>query len=408
MHDILSRTVLMALLATSATAWAEPSKPSEATVSPVPLIALVPGKVVYVDARGSRTLADCEQVEERRMLGGPDKGKLFQETQPCSLWFLAVHAPTGRWALSASVKGDTDRSRLVSMTLSGQRLEVPTDKRGLVKEGSLLVMGDLDGVISTTPGVSSQWTSNHVIHSQRPEIFTADGSRVLVSNGTVTTSEWWSWSFGRRPEGVRVLPPHVTDTAGSPLVLGEARTVMRHERGGVRIATMDSTGTRPWKLGPALKQKRRGMLSPMVLRDTMVFYREGVFDDGGCDESNPGTYRRVDLRTGQEKVWRIHETYCSGFEFVAASARRATVYFIESNAFSDGVSRLYEYSVDHDEVRPLKPSGFEGAHDLSADGRTLLLHSRGGVVSVYDVDSDESVWLRGLQNITDAGLLDLH
>ncbi|WPB72940.1 hypothetical protein KYC5002_28235 [Archangium violaceum] len=406
MQDIFRSTVLTALLATSATAWAEPSAAPDATVSPVPLIALVPGKVVYVDSGGSRTLAECQQVEERRMLGGPEKGKLFRETEPCSLWFLAVHPPTGRWAMSASVSGDTSSSRLVSMTLSGRKVEVPTDKAGRVKEGGLLVMGDLEGVVAVTPGVPAQWTSNHVHHSQIPELFTADGSRVLVANGTVTTSEWWSWSFGPRPEGIRVLPAHVTDTAGNDLVLGESRTVMRHERSGVRVATMDPTGTKPWKLGPPMKQKRKGMLSPMLLGDTMVFYREGVTDEGGCDESNPGTYRRLDLRTGQERVWRTHDTYCSGFGLEAVSARRGTVYFIESNYYSTGVSQLYEYSLDRDEVRALNAQGFEGTHDISGDGRTFLLHARGGGVSVYDVDRDESVWLRGLENIRDAGLLD--
>ncbi|TSC34441.1 hypothetical protein [Corallococcus sp. Z5C101001] len=407
MHDILRRMVLTALLATSATAWAEPPVSPKATVSPVPLIALAPGKVLYIDPRGTRTLADCEKVEERRMLGGAEKGKLFRETEPCSLWYLAVHPPTGRWAMAVSVTGDIASTRLVSITLSGRRVDVPTDKAGRVKEGNLLVMGDLDGVVAITPGVPAQWTSNHVNHSQRPEQFTADGSRVLVANGTVTTAEWWSWSFGTRPEGIRVLPAQVTDTASNHLVLGESRTVMRHERGGVRIATLDATGTKPWKLGPVMKQKRRGLLTPVVLGDSMVFYREGVFDEGGCDESNPGTYRRVDLRTGQERVWRTHETYCSGHEFAAASARRRTVYFIESNSYSDGIPRLYEYSLDRDEVRELKAQGMEGAHDISADGRTLLLHARGGVVSVHDTDTDESTWLMNLEKVTDAGLLDL-
>lgn len=342
------------------------------------------------------------------MLGGPDKGKLFRETEPCSLWFLAVHPPTGRWAMGVSVSGDIGSTRLVSMTLSGRKVAVPTDKAGRAKEGNLLVMGDLEGVVAITPGVPAQWTSNQVQHSQRPEQFTADGSRVLVANGTVTTADWWSWSFGPRPEGIHVLPTHVTDTASNDLVLGESRTVMRHDRGGVRIATMDPTGTKPWKLGPPMKQKRKGLLSPMVLGDSMVFYREGTRDEGmNCEGADSATYRRLDLRTGREKVWGTHDTYCSGGELVAASSRRKTAYFIQSHYFSTGVSKLYEYSLDRDEVRELKAEDMEGVHDISEDGRHLILRARGGVIGVYDNDTDEFAWLRNLNKVTDAGFVDL-
>lgn len=407
MHDILRSTVLTALLATSATAWAEPSAAPEPTVSPVPLIALAPGKVVYADPEGSRILADCEQVQEARMLAGPDKGKVRRETEPCSLAFLAVHPPTGRWAMAATVNADISWRRTVSMTVAGRKVVMPTDKAGRVKDGFMLVMGDLEGVVAITPGVPAQWTDGSVVHFQSPQQFTADGSRVLVSNGTVNTAEWWSWSFGPKPEGIRVLPAGVTDVGGNRLVLGESRTVVRHARGGVRVATLDPTGTKPWKVGPALKHKRKGFLTPMVLGDTLVYYREGVWDEGGCDEANPGTYRRIDLRTGEEKVWRIHETWCSSMEFKAANPRRRTLIFAEGNFYQHGTIKLFEYSLDRDEVRELKIPPTEDVSDLSVDGRTLALLARGGVVSVYDVDSEEGTWLMGLEKVTDVGLLDL-
>ncbi|WP_408889098.1 hypothetical protein ACJ2CR_33915 [Myxococcus faecalis] len=408
MHDILRRTVLTALLATSATAWAESSQSPDVTVSPVPLIALAPGRVVYADSQGSRNLAECEYVEERKWLAGPEKGTRFQETEPCSLWFLAVHPSTGRWAMSLSVGGDEGHHRLVSVTLAGRKLEVPRSKSGRAKDGSFLVMGDLNGVVGVTPGVASQWTENNVHHSQRPIMFTDDGARVLVTNGTVTTTDWWSWSFGPKPEGIRVLPVHQTDTAGNDVLPGELRTVLRHDKGGVRIATMDPTGTKPWKLGPPLKQRRKGMLSPMVIGDTLVFYREGTQDEGGnCEGADSATYRRVDLRTGQERVWKTHDTYCSSYELTAGSPRRKSVFFIESNYYERKLSRLYEYSVERDEVRVTKAEGFEGAHDISEDGRTLLLYDQGRSVAVFDADTDEYVWLKGFGRITDAGLLDL-
>ncbi|NMO22825.1 hypothetical protein HPC49_43245 [Pyxidicoccus fallax] len=56
--------------------------------------------------------------------------------------------------------------------------------------------------------------------------------------------------------------------------------MLRHERGGVRIATMDPTGTKSWKVGPALKNMpRKGMLVPLLLGDTLLYYREGHFDE---------------------------------------------------------------------------------------------------------------------------------
>ncbi|WP_254038364.1 hypothetical protein [Myxococcus guangdongensis] len=408
MHDILRSTVLTALLATSATAWAESSPSPEATVSPVPLIALAPGRVVYVDSGGSRNLAECEYVEESKWLAGPEKGTRFQEKEPCLLRALAVHPSTGRWAMALAVDGDEGTQRFVSMTLAGRRLEVPRDKSGRAKEGSFIVMGDMNGVVAVTPGIPGQWTSNGVSHMQFPEQFTADGSRVLVATGTVTTSDWWSWSFGPKPEGIHVLPVHQTDKAGNEVLPGESRTVLRHDKGGVRIATMDPTGTKPWKLGPPLKQKRKGMLSPMVIGDTMVFYREGTQDEGGnCEGADSATYRRVDLRTGQERIWKTHDTYCSGYELTAGSPRRKSVFFIESNYFERKLSQLYEYSVERDEVRVTKAEGFVGAHDISGDGRTLLLFDQGRSVAVFDADTDEYVWLKGLGRITDAGLLDL-
>lgn len=74
---------------------------------------------------------------------------------------------------------------------------------------------------AVTPGGAAQWTRNHVMHSQRPELFTSDGARVLVATGTVTTADWWSWRFGPHPEGIHVLPPHLPDTASNELLLGD-------------------------------------------------------------------------------------------------------------------------------------------------------------------------------------------
>ncbi|MFY2562137.1 hypothetical protein ACN469_31370 [Corallococcus terminator] len=48
----------------------------------------------------------------------------------------------------------------------------------------------------------------------------------------------------------------------------------------------------------------------------------------------------------------------------------------------------------------------EGVHDISEDGRHLILNARGGVIGVYDNDTDEFAWLRNLNKVTDAGFVD--
>ncbi|KFE64393.1 hypothetical protein [Hyalangium minutum] len=299
-------TVLLALLATSATvAWAE------TPVSPVPMIVAQEGSVVYVGMDGPRILADCRQTIDKRMLGGPERGKIVRESKPCSFFGLAVHPQTGRWAASADVTGDSDipSSRLVSFVVSGRELAVPTSKAGRAKGGTFLVLGDLNGIVAITPGMletwSETWTQGARFFPQFPEQFTPDGSRVLVSVADSTLYEWWSWNFGPRPEGIRVLPRGLTDTAGNMLVNGEPRTVLRHPSRGVRLATLDRAGKKPWQVGPPLRQVRLGMLTPVVLGDTMLFYREGTRGTD-CEGPDSSTYRRVELSTGQERVWRLH------------------------------------------------------------------------------------------------------
>jgi hypothetical protein len=136
----------------------------------------------------------------------------------------------------------------------------------------------------------------------------------------------------------------------------------------------------------------------------MVFYREGTWlPEAGCDESNPGTYRRLELSTGQERVWRRQEGDCSTGEFLAASPVRRTVYFREGHPFLG--YRLYEYDLDRDATRELKlEGGVSEVLDLSADGRLLLaLTYRGHVL--YDVVTGDTAELEDMVGVTRARLL---
>jgi hypothetical protein len=396
------RVVLLSALSATSTAAAG----ADAPVSPVPIISIGTGTVIHVDANGSRVLADCEETSEYRMLSGPERGQLRRESQPCYIGGVVVHPPTGRWAVEAAVRGKSGPARTVRFTVSGREVALPTDKAGHVKQGDLLILGDKDGVVAVATGAPEMWTSNGIYREQRPVAFTPDGARVLVTAGDTGLREFWSWSFAPRPEGIRVLPPGMTDSEGNEVVIGEPRIVLRHPRGGVRLATQDPTGKRPWKVGAPVRKTSRGMLTPLVLGDTLIFYREGRWlpeeEGAGCDESNPGTYRRIELSTGQEREWRRHEGFCSSHEFSAASLLRRTVYFREGHIYLG--FRLFEYDVDRDATRELKIEGATDVLDISADGRTLLVMTYGGLV-LHDVVEGSSTRLPGVAGSNGARLL---
>jgi hypothetical protein len=353
---------------------------------------------------GSRILAECSEVSELRILAGPERGQIKRESKPCHLGNLVVHPPTGRWALEAVISGDNGPSRIVSLTVSGREAALPTNKAGRVKGGDLLILGDGDGVVAVTSGTPEMWTTDGTYREQSPMAFTPDGSRVLVTAGSSAIRELWSWSFAPRPQGVRVLPQGVSDSEGIHLISGEHRTVLRHPRGGVRLATLEPTGKRPWQVGPPLRQVHKGMLTPLVLGDTLVFYREGAWlpEGAGCDESNPGTYRRLELSTGKEQVWRRHEGLCSTGDFVAASLLRRTVYFLEGHIYRG--FRLYEYDLARDATREIELEGVSKVFDISADGRMLLVLTYRGLV-LHDVVTGDSTGLPGMAGVTHAQLL---
>lgn len=268
MLDILRMTLLSALLAMSASA-----QRAGGPEPPVPMMAVDMGTVTHIDRDSSRVLADCRQRGEYVFSGGPRKGQLESNSEPCMLLTFVVHPLTGRWALATSVMQDPDFFRLTGYEVSGREIPLPRDRAARVKHGNFLLLGDRDGVVAVTPGTPGMWTYDGTVRTQSPVVFTQDGSCVLVVAGNSSGLEWWSWSFGVRPEGLRVLPFGVTDGAGNALVSGEHRTVLRHPREGVRVATLEPTGTRPWKVGRRLGQVRRGLLTPLVLGDTLVFYR---------------------------------------------------------------------------------------------------------------------------------------
>lgn len=125
---------------------------------------------------------------------------------------------------------------------------------------------------------------------------------------------------------------------------------------------------------------------------------------GSCDEPKPRTYRRLELSTGQERVWRRHEGWCATVGFAAASSRRRTVYFTEIADSGKRSLRLLEYALDRDETRELPIQGFTQVLDLSADGRLLLVRTNTGLV-VHDVVEARSTPLPSVQAQYGARLL---
>lgn len=390
MTDTLRATLLLpVLLTTLATAaWAEP----EPTTSPLPMIVVNGGKVSLIDPAGTRTLADVRVLQETRFAVGPRRGQVEHHWKPGYVSFLTVHAPTGRWAVSASLM-----SGEVRLSVNGREYGPPTDKAGRLTKGDFILMGDREGVVSVSTGRPEAWTNDGTFYSQGPEAFTPDGSRVLVTLARSTVCQWWSWSFGPRPVGVRVLPPGMTDTCHAPSP-GELRTVLRNNRDGVRIATLDPTGTKPWKVGPPLRQERRKMTAATVLGDTLLFFREGedLPENNGC-ELKPGSYRRFELSTGVEHTFHTFVDWCTSGDFLLANPRRRTVYFYGARPDPvDGGERLYEYDLGRDVTRELDIESLHNVHDLSADGRTLLVGTYPKGLVLYDVDSSQVVEVGGI------------
>lgn len=278
----------------------------------------------------------------------------------------------------------------------GGREYVPPTGKGRIKDGSFLILGDRNGVVAVTPGNAETWTTNGQFISQLPMAFTEDGARVLVMTSNSSSCQWWSWSFGPQPAGLRVLPPGMTDSTCNQLVAGEPRTVLKTRR-EARLATLDPTGTKPWKVSRPLRQERDKMGTALVLGDSLVFFRAGSEhpEYGVCDESKPGTYRRAELSTGEERAFHALDGECYTGEFLMANARRRTVYFHNGRDRVDGGERLFEYDLDSDTTRELEIHSLFKVHDLSADGRTLLLSTYPLGLVVYDVDSAHVVEVGG-------------
>ncbi|QSQ22654.1 hypothetical protein JY651_47415 [Pyxidicoccus parkwayensis] len=383
------RTTLLipALVATFATAaWAEPD------TSPIPVIVADEGKVSLIDPDGTRTLADCRVLAETRFVAGPKRGQVEQEWKKCYLSFLTVHVPTGRWAVSASIM-----SGQVRLAVDGREYTPPTDKAGRLTQGDFIIMGDRNGVLAVSSGRPEAWFSDGTFYSQGPQAFTPDGSRVLVGHSTTPVCQWWSWSFAPRPVGIRVLPPGVVDSCYGPAE-GELHAVLRGKR-DVRIATLDPTGTKPWKIGPPLRQTRRKMTSATLLGDTLVFFREGEDspENNGC-EMKPGSYRRFELSTGVERTFHTFEDWCVSLsDVIQGNVRRRTVYFYGARPDPvDGGLRLYEYDLERDASREIEIESLHKMHDISADGRTLLLSTYPRGLVLYDVDSSSIVEVGGI------------
>ncbi|WPB82244.1 hypothetical protein KYC5002_24400 [Archangium violaceum] len=345
------------------------------------------GKVSLTDPDGTRTLADCRVLHESRYVAGPKRGQVEQEWRKCYLSFLTVHPPTGRWAVSAALMPGEIR-----MAVDGREYAPPNDKAGRPTKGDFILMGDRSGVLAVTLGRPETWTSDGTAYYQGPKAFTPDGSRVLVSNAKSSVCQWWSWSFAPRPVGVRVLPPGMTDTCHPP-AYGELRAVLMNPR-DVRIATLDPTGTKPWKVGPPLRQASRKMTAATLLGDSLIFFREGEKHPqyNECDEARPGSYRRFELSTSVERTFHAFQDWCHSGEFLLANVRRRTVYFYGARPDPvDGGQRLFEYDLERDATREIDIDSLFKVHDISADGRTLLLYTYPKGLMLYDVDSSSLV-----------------
>ena len=65
---------------------------AEGPESPVPIMALDMGTVTHIDLDGSRVIADCRQLRESHITGGPRSGQIDRTWEPCLLFPREVRA----------------------------------------------------------------------------------------------------------------------------------------------------------------------------------------------------------------------------------------------------------------------------------------------------------------------------
>lgn len=337
-----SVVALAVVVVLSSAASAQPPPPTAVVVSRA-------GQVLRLEARGERrVLMTCELRRRSRLLVPPFNELL--QAEPCSLESLVTHERLGRWAVAVTVQRFPST---VSETylVDGQPVVLPNQL-----SGNFFVFGDARGVTRhAMPPPTAWYDGDKAVTASSPRSFDAAGERVLVSVQAGSRGAPVTWQLPYAGPG---QPVRFGGMGEAGLVDGD-----------------DVYGYRPGK--------------------TMV-QGSGSWASTTCDPKAPGTWRRLDRRTGKEEVL-LEGDWCRAGSAPYVGERAGARAVILNQLAQDGRRRLYRYDKASRQTTEVafEESLARTPLAVSADGDLVLALTHQDGLVLLDTRSGALVWRAG-------------
>lgn len=352
------------------------------------------GELHLHSGESQQTLLRCTVRNTFKLVVPPYSEQISEG--PCIIASLAAHTQTGRWALSVDTEpSPNDLSREIIINGVSHPISLNKDRSNL--SSGVLVHGDARGVIHTWPGIPKSRNKKGGVLFQHVDGFSADGSRLWVSLLSSSGSELWSWTLGTAPSGTHLKAPLFSDKETGMLLTDSRQVVIREHNGSkLRAVTLPADGSPSFEQVIPIKRGDKTWRAPLLLGDDLFYYIAGTPAKGSedvwpprCDASRPGSYRRLNLKTGEDRAWRDHPgCWEEDPAYLIPGANSPAIFFNERR---DGISRLYELDLATDAVRPVPIASDGEALVASADAATLLVRE-GGTIKLWDVQDERYLW----------------
>ena len=264
---------------------------------------------------------------------------------PSGTYGLAVHAATGRWALTFH-----QLSEGAPLVIGGAEVSRPDDR-------ATLVLGDGDRVVATTLG-DPACTSARVVCFERPVRFSPDGSYVFVESEAPRWISWGRWSFGARPARAAIADRRTAVALAVDDATG--RAVYQGKGGAVFVTAWPAVTAKPRKLTAA---RRAALTVPLLMSavvptgDLLVYFRRDADQAHGVWEAWSVTTRAVVAAQPAAAEYPLPRGA------IVPVPARGTAVFVDDTGFERGT--LWEL-------------GAGGATALAADVRQVLAVSGDG------------------------------
>lgn len=364
--------------------------------APITGVIVANADTVHFYQEGSaKLLARCEiKATSRTQL--PPFEEIVEHRPGCGFSSLKVHPATGRWAASIAFGGADFLT--YELRINNTLYEVPRHKKANYVNGSMLVIGDVNGLVAAWLGDKSSTYVDGAMVDQRPIGFSDDGDLVYANIQKSTKNPTiWSWSFESQPKlKAQMHPPWITGLRTGPLIARDTPVVIRGKK--LQIARMPQGEEQSLQDVKTLKLRAESWESPIVVGDEIFYFQPASLSKKQmgrntiehCDPERAGTYRRVNILTGQDQVWR-HHTECTPSIplFVVPHAPASVLYFHERDGFKQEIWRM-DIATNAAEMLEL-PVDVK-AHAVSDDGRLLLVSSNNTGAAIWDHEQKKVVW----------------